>query len=254
MFQKQKQNILRPPKVYNPPPEKLPLKVPKFVKIIAWAIVIILGLIYLIFFSPLFQVKNIEYIGSPNDDIKNIVEKYRGQNIFLVKTDLIEQELLIKNDQFNAVKIYLGLPDTLRVKFQERQSKILWETAGKFYFIDNDGFIFAEANESADLPKVVDSKNLAVKVPSAIVSRNFVDFILNAKIKLAELGITVNQFRINETTFQVEAETDHNFKIIFDTIRPLSEEIDAFKQAYDAHKDEIKEYVDVRVAGWVYYK
>lgn len=254
LFQNQANNNLRNPKVYNPPMEKEKITVPKIYKILSIMVVIFLGLLYLFFFSSIFSVKNIEYLGNMNDNIKLVIEKYRSRNIFTINSSKIEKELMAQNSEFDNVDIYLGLPDTLRIRFQQRDPKIIWQTEGNSYLIDTKGYLYSKSAGIENLPLIVDNKNLSVQIPSFVVLPSFVEFVRNANSKLSEAGIVINKFQVNETTFQIDALTDKNFKIIFDTTRPLSDQMDAFNKAYEQNKDKIKEYVDVRVEGWVYYK
>lgn len=241
------------PKIFNNVQEKKPFVVPKYLKIIFVGIVLFVLLIILVFFLPVFKVKNIEIIGSPSEKLKNEIENFKGQNIFEFDVSSAEQVLSQNNREFTSIKIYRGIPDTLRVRFFPREPNIIWQTYDKKYLIDKDGFLFDEVINSIDLPIVYDEKNLDIAIGKQIASSNFVNFIKNVKNKLNEQGIEVKQFTISETTFQVKAQTNDCY-IIFDTIRPFSDQIDAFQIVYKEHKSEITEYIDVRVEGWVYYK
>jgi len=214
-------------------------------------------MVYLIFFSSLFKIKNIQIIGNVSQNIKNSIDDARENNIFLFNAASLENNLKDKNPQFFDIQVSRGLPNTLRVKFTARQTKIIWQTQGKKYLVDENGLAFEELQDEIsliDLPKIIDNKNLSLKIPTMVASPNFVNFIREASIKLKEKGFIVKEFQINETTFQVDAIIDKGFKLIFDTTRPLVDQLDAFQKVYDEHQDEIKEYLDLRVAGWVYFK
>lgn len=251
--QNQPKNILRVPKVFQPPREEEPFSLPRIFKILSLIVILFLGLVYLFFFSPLFQIKNIEIVGSPSDEVRQKLDALKGTNIFSFHSKKLEQEIIAKNQNYLAVKVYRGLPDTVRVKFQDREARIIWQTQGQRYLVDKDAILFQKTEGISDFPIVIDARNLDVEIPSQIATANFVDFVKSAAAEINQSNIVIQEFQINETTFQLEAVTE-GFKIIFNTLRPLSEQIDAFRTVYEKSQDQIKEYIDLRIEGWVYYK
>jgi cell division septal protein FtsQ len=247
-------NILRTPKVFQAPRDEERLILPKIIKILIIAVILFLGLVYLFLFSPVFQIKNIEIVGSPSDEVKKILDGLKGLNIFSFHAQTLEQNIIAKNQNYLSVRIDRGLPDTVRVKFQDREAKIVWQTRDQLYFVDKDAILFQKAEDSGGLSIVKDLRNLEVTFPAQIATTNFVDFVRSAQTEIAQSNLIIQEFQIDETTFQLEALTDKGFKIIFNTLRPLSEQIDAFRTVYEKNKDQIKEYIDLRVEGWVYYK
>jgi len=247
-------SILRPPKVFQSHRDKEQFILPRFVKISIWLIILLSGLVYFLFFSPVFQIKNIEIVGSPSDEVKVFLEKIKGKNIFSFSSARIEQDIIAKNQNYLSVKVDRGIPDTTRVIFQDREAKIVWQTQNKKYFVDKEAIVFREVSDSSELPLVSDLKNLNIQIPTQIATAKFIDFVKDASTELKNANIIVRQFQVNETTFQLEAVTEQGIRIIFDTLRPLSEQISAFHNVYNKDKDKIKVYVDLRVEGWVYYK
>lgn len=245
---------IRVPKVFQAPRDEEKSVLPKIIKIAIFVIIILAGLAYLFLFSPVFKIKNIEVVGSPSDEVRQKLDELKGKNIFSFHAAKLEEEIIAANQNYFSVRVYRGLPDTIKVKFQDREPKIIWQTQGKKYLVDKDAVLFQELSGQSDLPMVVDTNNLDVKIPEQIGTANFVDFVKSANAEINKSNILVTEFQIHETTFQIEAIIDKNFKIIFDTLRPLSEQIDAFRTVYEKNKDNIKEYIDLRVEGWVYYK
>jgi cell division septal protein FtsQ len=253
LFGKNK-NILRQPKVYNPPAEQKSFKLPKFIWILVIIVILFLAILYLMFFSPVFQIRNIVIEGSPPEEVKTLTESFKGKNIFLFNSSQSETDLINNRPEILSVKIYKGIPDILKMKFNCRVGKIIWQTQNQYFLIDEQGVAFKEITSPKDLPKVVDNKNLDVKIPIILASPNFINFIKNLPSKIEQNGLKIDYFAVNETTFQVDVITEEGIKIIFDTTRPLTEQMDAFQKVWNDHKNEIKEYVDVRVEGWAYYK
>lgn len=255
MYQNHQPKIIqRVPKVFQAPHEEDKPVWPRFVKIAIIFMLLAGSIIYLLLFSKVFQVKNIEIVGSPSDAVKEKLESLKGKNIFSFNASQLEEEIISHNQNYFSVKVYRGLPDTVRVKFQDREPRIIWQTQSNKYFVDKEAVLFQETKDSNGLPIVEDTNDLAIEIPTQIATAGFVEFIRLANSSLAEMNIMVLSFEIKETTFQVNAVTDKNFEIIFDTLRPLSEQIDAFRAVYEKNGSEIKEYIDLRVKGWVYYK
>lgn len=255
MFGKKKKDLLRQPKIYSAPKEQLPSVLPKIFKIVLIVSIIIFGLLYLLLFSPVFRIKNIELIGNFTNENQKFLDDFKGENIFLFKAKTVQEDFKKQNPQFLNIQVSRGIPSTLRVQFIERTPAIIWQTQNKFYLVDLDGFIFKEVGAvTSDLPGVLDNKNLEVKILDQIVTANFINFVVDVNLKIQNFGLKINQFQVNDTIFQVEGITDKGIKIIFDTTRSIADQIDAFEKVYNEHKAEIKEYLDVRVEGWVYYK
>jgi len=259
MFGKKEKNILKQPKIYSPPKEQKPFVFPRYLKIIIVVLISLAILIYLIFFSTIFKINNFQIIGNVSDDSNKKIENARGENIFFYNSKILEEDLKKDNPQFLNIKVSKGIPNLLRVKIEERSPQIIWKTDNKIFLVDEEGVAFKEipTEESYTLPKVTDNKNINMIIPSQIATSNFIIFIKDLFNKVngdPSYSIKIESFQINETIFQVDAITDKGIKMIFDTTRPLSDQLDAFSKVYKDHKDEIKEYIDLRVEGWVYYK
>lgn len=240
------------PKVYHLPFEREKRKTPKIVKFFIVLIFVLGGLSYLFFFTPVFQIKNIMV---ENSLMASQLESLKGQNIFLVNTAKIKQDIIALQPEITDFKIIRGLPDTLRIQFSSKAPEIIWKTQDKSYLVEATGKIFAENQDEKELPVVQDSRDLAVSLGQQIVTNNFINFIRNSGAKFSEkFGFKIVYFEVNETIFQVEALTDQGWKVKFDTTRSIDDQLDGLSKLLSEHKDEVSEYVDVRVEGKVYYK
>jgi cell division septal protein FtsQ len=247
-------DILRQPKIYSPPKEQEKFVLPKFLKIIIWVVIILAVLFYLFLFSPLFKIRNIQIEGTPTDETRTYLETFKGGNIFLLKTGPIQQQLVNANPQFLNINIFKGIPNILRVVFQERTPKIIWKSGDNQYLVDDQGIAYKESDAMEVLPQVIDTKAMAVNLPMQVATSNFIDFVTSAESTVKTDDLKIDHFEIGDTIFQVSAVTNKNIKIIFDTTHSLSDQNDAFQKVYSEHKNDIKEYLDVRVEGVVYYK
>lgn len=259
MFKPQK-NILRQPKIFTPQDigyssQSAPNKKnsSKFIKILIVFIIILGGLVYLFFYSPIFKIKNIIVEGAFLEG--SGFEGLMAKNILFINTADVKNEFSQKYPELNIVKIVRGLPDTLKIKLEEHQAKILWQTQDKNYLVDSSGVIFKEIEGVSDLPQVKDNKDLAVVLNRPVVTTNFINFIaeLNANFN-QETGLIIDRYAVNETIFQIDAVTVLGWKVIFDTTRKAQDQLSDLSRFLKDHQSEVKEYVDVRVEGRVYYK
>ena len=248
-------DLLRQPKIYSAPKEQKEFVLPKFVKILIWISILIIGFIYLIYFSPVFKIKNIQIVGDPQKETIDYLKTLKNQNIFHPITEHQKENILRQHHAQLNIKISKGIPNTLRVIFDARTEKIIWLSGKDSYLVDANGIAFQKEQNSSNLIKVLDKKEIKVIIPSQVATQNFINFIISSQEKINSYKeFKVDHFEINETTFQVDAITNKNIKIIFDTTRSLSDQIDAFQKVYDEKSAEITEYVDLRVEGVVYYK
>lgn len=242
-----------PPKIFNPPQQKNKKRFPKFAAVILIIILIASGAVYWLFFSSFFQIKNITFTGMTLDNFDQA--SLKGQNILFIKISKIESEILASHPEVNQVQIIRGLPDTLKIVIKSNQASLIWQTNNQQYLVNQKGIAFSQLQGQTDLPLVQDNKNLNIQLGQQVASANFIEFIHDLSNKFSDtLGFKIVYFEVNETIFQVEAMTDQGWFIKLDTTRSVADQLDALKQLFAAHKDEIHEYADVRVEGKVFFK
>jgi len=245
-------DIFRSPKVFNPATEPSKSNIPKIVFFLLLFIIIAAGLWYILIFSSFFKIKNISVEGH---QINNELDNIKGQNILLAKTADLKNEIINKYPEIQDVKIMRGFPDTLRIKIETFQPQIAWRTQDKIYLINSAGIIIKEVQESGNLPIVQDNKSLPVEIKQNVLSENFISFIseLNNKFN-QKTGFNIRWFEVDETFYQVESLVDQGWRIKFNTTRPVEDQLEALSVLLAKHKEEIKQYADVRVEGRVFYK
>lgn len=211
-------------------------------------------------------MKNIRIDGNATDETVAAIEKLRGKNILWLSVTHPEQEIVKNQPIVKEIQILRGLPDTLRVKLIERESAIIWQVDDRWLTVDPSGFIFREQLLSkkedgsleipgTDLPVVVDTKNLPVKVGDVITRPQFVQFVRQLKERLPkEIGAEMVRAEVGETTFNVTIATNAGWNILFDTTRTLNAQLRTLARVLESKRGDVHEYIDVRVRGWVYYK
>lgn len=257
--------IDRIPKVINPERENEPRFHFTWRTFIFISIIILIAFgLYGLFFSVYFQAKNIELKGDTDlveaEQVKKVVlfALQNQPNIFLFDDKLIEAKIKENFPLVAEVEIQKGIPDTIRITILKRQPVIVWQTGEKKYLVDKEGMAYAEADEAkaAGLPRVIDDKNIAVNQGEKIVSRSFINFVREMIEKFTpRSNLAIKEMRISETTFDLTVMTQNNFYVLFDTTRSAETELDDLRRVLAHLKGALpKEYIDLRVEGWAYYK
>lgn len=226
-------------------------------------IVVVILVVYGLFFSSFFKVENIDFKGAnlvDGEKVKKVVMFALNEepNIFLYNGSNIAAKIKENFPLISEVSIQKGIPDTIRIIIIERQPVVVWQTASKKYLLDKDGFAYleADANNSKDLPVIIDNQNIPVKLSSRIASRNFLDFVRQMIEKFSpRTNLKAKELKIDETTFDLIIVTTDGYAVYFDTTRSAETELDDLHRVL-AHLNgsKPKEYIDLRVEGWAYYK
>jgi len=256
-----KENHFRQPKIYaTTPREKKYYLSRRFVLIVVLCIISVL-LIWFLFFSSYFKIKKIIISGSLNPEVEAEINRFQGKNILLFRTAKVEKNLAQKQTSIASLEIYKGIPDILKVKVNVRIPKIAWQSGDKTYLIDKKGVVFelgqgtAVTERGEPIPTIVDTKEVSLELGRQIVTEYFVKFILDlTKDFSAKIGANIQAIKIGETTFQIEVETDQGWRVYLDTTRDLNNQLTALRKILDQYRDQIHEYVDLRVEGRAYYK
>lgn len=213
-----------------------------------------------IFFSASFSVRDIIVEGNSLISSERIISEVpKNKNIFLINSVRIEKNLKKKIPEINAIQVYRGLPDALKIVISEYDQSLLWKTGDTYYLIDSDGRgyknIGADVSPFASLPVVEDLKAMRFDTGQKILSDSFVAFVNNINSGLAEqTNLHPNRYSVAETTFDINCYTTEGIYIKFDTSRSSKKQLEDLKKIMLERRTSIKEYVDLRVDGWAYYK
>ncbi len=228
----------------------------KIFKIILLPVLIII-LVWYLKNASFLRVMTVEVSGASEINREAIEEALLGKNILFLRTKNIETNLRKVRPNIAKLRIYRGLPDTLKVEVQERQTGLIWKSMDKYFLVDSEGIANGERGPlSAEegLVAAVDTKNLPVAIFKQVVSHQFVSFIENLLAQLKEKYFRVKEIEIGETSFQITVVLEDGRKIFFDTTTDFVPQFEALNKVFPEKNNEIKEYIDVRVLGKVYYK
>jgi len=221
-------------------------------------IIIVIGLAYWLFVSKTFQIRKIIIEGNQNVSNERLESYFKSdQNIFLFSSKELRKKILSENPEIKEVQIIRGIPDAVKLLVAEHENKLVWQVNGEKYLVSIQGKLTKQIDqsESVDYPVVIDNKNLSINLGDKIVSPSFVSFINNIYAEFFNYtNIKPTTFSVEETTFDVNLATEAGFYVKFNTMRSSEKQLDNLKKVLVAKRQDIKEYVDLRIDGWAYYK
>lgn len=207
------------------------------------------GIFYLLLFSGIFQIKNINITGGEKilkEDIKSLVP---GGNIFSVDAEKIRKDILDKFPKIAEVEIHTKFFNTLNILVKERQPAAVWCENDKCFLIDRAGLIFEEVSTSTDLIRITGLKEM--------LNKERISQILDIQSKLRDAsGVTTTQAfiaaekRLNIKTFE-------GWEIYFNSDGDLDWQLQelslVLEKQIPPEKRRNLEYIDLRFSR-VYYK
>lgn len=241
------------PKAFHatPPQEHAPFRLPRWVGVVT-GIGIVGGFIIWFFIgSSFFKITSIEIRGDAKPETAAAVQKLVGKNIFLIGGKKAEQSLTDQQPGIKEIKVIRGLPHSVIIALVERDPAVIWESGGMRYLVDKEGIAFKQADGA--YPRIVDEKNLPVKLGSAVADPLFVTYVRSINQDLfAQTTYEIDYISIPETTFQANIHTKQNIVLKLDTSRTLSDQYSDIRYIQERSKDAIKQSIDVRVPGFAY--
>lgn len=253
-------NNYRNPKVFNRryTGEKSSVKVNRRTVENFIIILVLLIVVYFLFFSPYFKVKDVFIEGNKTVSVEDIQKEIPSSgNLILLKTGPIKNKIKQMYPQVKEIAIFKGLPNAIKIQIVEREQSLIWQTTNKRYLVDPNGYVSREVldGEEISLPIVADLRNRSVSANEYLVSADFIIFVtyLNQHF-FEQTNLNATAFSIDETSYDLIVDTDSGIKVFFDTTRSAQGGLEDLKQILINYRDNIHEYIDLRVESWGYYK
>jgi len=231
--------------------------------------VVIVGIFYLICFSPFFQIKEIKISGNqkvPTGDLENIIQNQIVRNlffsqtksIFLVNLNIIKTATLEKFPQLAKINLKRSFPDTMLIEIEERKPIAIFCQEEQYFFIDGEGIIFEEVSE-AD-PQWLQIKNLTLTTNSKLgeeaIKKEKLSQVLEIEskvkgnLKILEVSI-ISEERLN-------AKTSEGWEIYFNLESDLNWQLTklgaVLEKEIPLEKRENLEYIDLRFGNLAPFK
>jgi len=241
----------------------------KIIAIVAGTVAVVVALIYFLFFSRIFDVREVsfsgldtvnsdEFRGKINDKLNQKILKFlpRRNNIFLVNTRNFEAEFATAYPILSSVKVQKKLLHGLIFNFSERKPAGIWCFKESCSYFDDNKILWGQpAKSSGFIFLTVEDRR--IKSSWQIDDKFFKPIMEVAKNMAGE----VNNIVIPEGSFnEFRAYTAHGYYIIFSTDSDIKNQLDIFKIFLAEKKDSLPaggfhpQYIDLRIEGRIYYK
>jgi cell division septal protein FtsQ len=117
-----------------------------------------------------FRVRTVEVEGATLVDPEQVIlaADVGGLPAFLLNGRGIEDGLTESFGCFERVRVQAVLPDKVTVRVTEHQAMLLWEQAGAYWWLNNNGMVLSASMGRGALPVVHDRTGLPVAVGSTI--------------------------------------------------------------------------------------
>jgi hypothetical protein len=241
---------------------------PKFNTKLYVRILLVVFLFYLIFYSDLFKIKNIEVQGTdminPSEIQALVQEKIMGRvwlvfprnNLIFFNKSNLSKEI---NSRYLLDKLEIEKGwRKITVRIEEKAAYLIYNNLKAQYFLDSTGAITKEM--SADDVSKYSQKFPAVYVIQDVsvgdkpVSARFVNFILELDKALVIAGIKVKNYEGGGVD-QVNLVSPDGWRAYFSLNIPMSQSIENLSAILSQKlKGKKFEYVDLRSGDKVYYK
>lgn len=248
-------------KIENQKEKKRRLKILFFT---VFASSVFLAIVWLIFISPLFQIKNIEV--SDSKYLSNISLAI-SDNLLTLSRSRLKSELSSAIPSITNIEITKKLFHTVKINFQERVQIGIWCNELSCYYFDKEGIAFKEApqTEGGLILKVTNKSNGGAKLGDNILDSNKTNFVTTFSNKINSINNGAsesNQFKILEfkikptLSVDLEALTDKNWSIYLDEKQnPESSASNLIAILEESIKNiENLEYIDLRIPSRIFYK
>jgi len=228
-------------------------------------VLLIGSLIDILFFSPLVKINKITVEGKTTLPAEEIIKQVNqaiyanitGNNLILLNTSQIEDQLVNQNYQLFSAKVSKVFPGQLKVSVKEKQPSIIWKSGEVAYLLSEDGRAIAASGDDHNLPVIYDSANLPVKLGEKIVPTSFISFVLDMIKGLQDRGISPVLMEVPDTTSELYIKTNKNYLLKLDTTRSVASclsDLDSVLKTLAKQGKKPNEYIDLRIEGKVFLR
>jgi len=244
------------------------------VKIILLGFVVLaILIIYFLFFSNYFEIKNAKINGEGAID-KNIVEniiyeQINGsfyiflpqKNIFIFKEDELRRKLEAKYS-FDFLDIKKELPNKILVEYREKKYSIIWNEDEKYYYADKEGYVITETNvleiSEKNYPLIENKKDSRIYNNKIPVEQIYINYVTELYKNFKEYNeFKIEKFILDSNINTVKVKLIDGPQIYFNVNESIEKQIkklEIVKQEKLRDDFNKKEYIDVRYGDSVYYR
>ncbi|MFA5247841.1 MAG: cell division protein FtsQ/DivIB [Patescibacteria group bacterium] len=241
------------------------------IKIEVTILIILAGIfIWLIYFSGIFYIKNLEISGLnkiKEGEVKNLAKeqikksKFRfdpQDNLLFFKTKDLAKSFQ-ENYRFQEINLKKKWPNSLIMEIKEKTLTAVWLEDGKYYYLDSEGYVLGEADlleiDGRKYPVIQNESTLKITAGKIALESSFITYAGELLQKIPELAIAM--FSVNNEADSLTILLANGPKITFNTKDSIDKQLDrlvALKK--EKMKDDFatKKYIDLRFGDKIYYQ
>lgn len=226
------------------------------------------ALIWLLFFSPIFKLSDIQLSGLRRLTIQEVnlaiepvlQERYfkslPKNNYFLLPMEELTARLSTISI-IEGVDLKRRLPNGLTIDIHERIASVVWQRGDKYVEVDLNGVAIKELTTSsiAELPLVADNQLEAIELGTNVTNSEIVKLAIGAQKNL--LNIKIKNFIIGSETLQLIAVTDRGWQIYLTTQQSFDRQqqtLDTVLSSLTPDQQQRIEYIDIQLPDLPTYK
>jgi hypothetical protein len=226
-------------------------------------VIFLLALAYLIFFSRILKINNIQIVSPqeiPKERISQITNNQIGKSYFLVDAQKISQAITNEFPQASKVEVKKGLPGNIFIEIKPRIAQAVWcfGVEGACFLADQQRIIFTAVSSQAP-------RNDLILVASELSAKPIFSEVCSANLmeRLAETNKILNDFGLFNSVFTEKAneflyvKTLENWSIYLNPKNDLITDLIKLKlllsKEISKEKRKTLEYIDLRFSK-AYYK
>ncbi len=216
---------------------------------ISSSIFIVLLIIFVFLYSPIFRIKNvtIEGLDFSEADKEKIIEKFKGQNLIILKKKTINTYL----KEFSFIEnsmIKKKYPNKLEIKIKEKEAYAKLKVNNKFFILDRDAHLIAKLENDTD--KVMEfigfapnDTNLGETLNTKYFDHLKMALDVSELLKQAKLDKGFIKLENLELSYYINPE----FNVVFDNKINIVDQFNLFMTTYEHLKSENTEKGELRV-------
>ncbi len=240
---------------------KIPSKL-KRLSIILGVLITLFGGIYLIGFSNVFNIENIEVstdqitTESLSGNIVDDLRIYKGKNLLFINKDEIIQRIQSSYPEIENIEVSKDLFNTLVISFSEYPpianiTNISNETNKKF-IVNSIGYVVKENIDDPELPYIKVVSDAPLNTDTTVIDQEKIAYILESKYYFEEkFGMKIIEVEYKMISREVHLRTEKYFYIWLDIQKPYEQQLKKLKKALvklDIYNEDLS-YIDLRITG-----
>jgi cell division septal protein FtsQ len=239
------------------------------------------GVVYIFFFSGFFHVQTVTVLENEKvseEQVRGALKEmlserhwlvFPGRSLILLDTGQVGETLRKNVALIEDAEVARQLPQTLKIKVKEKQPVAVWQSGGKFYYLDREGLVLGEVDQIPEvntLPVVIDQNHYPVDVNAKISNPAFLSALtvvaerLPAKLNVGAVQVVIPPLGEDVSPAAVQelrVKTSEGWEIYFDLRRPIETQMAVLLKIMNEEIGPDRgnlHYIDLRVKDKVFYQ